>query len=205
MAPTESLRARKKRETARRIDRAALDLFERDGFDATTVDAIAAAADISPRTFFHYFPTKEHVVLADYADRLERVLSELAQQPADGRPWRVVAASFAAVAEDYERERDLLVRRFRIMAGTGSVFARSLQLQAGWEVDLAAVLRERGVDAPTARLLAASAVAAMRAALQDWLLSGAGGRLPDVVQEHFEHLGRGLDQPAEPDGIDVRE
>lgn len=198
MAPKETLRARKKRETARRIDRAALDLFERDGFDATTVEAIAAAADIAPRTFFHYFPTKEHVVLADYADRLARVLSELAEQPPDEPPWRVVAASFAAVAEDYERERDTLVRRFRIMADTGSVFARSLQLQAGWEIDLAAVLRERGVDAPTARLLAAAAVAAMRAALQNWLLSGAKGRLPDVVQEHFDRLGRGLDETAKP-------
>lgn len=196
MAPDDGLRARKKRETARRIVTAALDLFERDGFDATTVDAIAAEADIAPRTFFHYFPTKEDVVLADHAERLGRVLEELRAQPADRPTWGAVAASFQAAAEDFERERDLLARRFRITAGTGSVFARSLQLQAGWEADLADAVAERGVAPPTARLLAAAAVAAMRAAQQDWLLAGARARLPEIVGAHFEHLGRGLDQPG---------
>ncbi|HEU5083398.1 MAG TPA: TetR family transcriptional regulator [Acidimicrobiales bacterium] len=198
MAADEGLRARKKRETARRIESAALDLFERDGFDATTVDAIAAAADIAPRTFFHYFPTKEDVVLADYADRLERVLGQLQDREADEPAWRAVGASFRAVAEDYERERRLIVRRFRIMAETPSVAARSLQLQAGWEQDLAEVVTGRDVPAPTARLLAAAAVAGMRAALEDWLGSGTRARLPDVVQAHFDHLGRGLDQPPSP-------
>lgn len=196
MAPTESLRARKKRETAGRIEAAALALFERDGFERTTVEAIATAADISPRTFFHYFPTKEDVVLADYAARLERVLEALHDQPDDLPTWRAVAASFRAVAEDYERERELLVRRFRIMATTGSVFARSLQLQAGWEDRLAEALAERGADAPgtSTRLLAAAAVAGMRAALHVWLGGGADRPLPEVVLEHFDRLGQGLDR-----------
>lgn len=194
----DGLRARKKRETARRIESVALDLFERHGFDATTVEAIAAAAGIAPRTFFHYFPTKEDVVLADYASRLERVLSELRDRPGDEPAWRAVGASFRAAAEDYEDERDLIVRRFRIMAATGSVAARSLQLQAGWEQGLADLVSARDVPAATARLLAAAAVAAMRSAQQDWLRGGARTRLPDVVQSHFEHLGRGLDHPPTP-------
>lgn len=198
MIGEEGLRARKKRETARRIEAAALELFERDGFEATTVEAVAAAADIAPRTFFHYFPTKEDVVLADYALRLARVLEELHAQPGDRAPWAAVAASFRAVAEDYERERELIVRRFRIMAETGSVAARSLQLQAGWEEQLAEVVAARDVSASTARLLAAAAVAGMRAAVQDWLRAGARARLPDVVQGHFDHLGRGLDQAPTP-------
>lgn len=194
----EGLRTRKKRDTARRIESAALDLFERDGFAATTVDAIAASADIAPRTFFHYFPTKEDVVLADYADRLDRVLGQLRDRPADEPAWRAVAASFRAVAEDYERERRLIERRFRIAAETPSVDGRSLHLQASWEQELADVVAGRDVPAPTARLLAAAAVAAMRAALQDWLRRDTRARLPDVVQAHFDHLGRGLDQPPDP-------
>ncbi len=115
------LRARKKRTTARRIEAVALDLFERDGFGATTVEAIAASADIAPRTFFHYFPTKEDVVLADYEDRLERVTKTLEEQPPEMPPWQALAAAFRAVADDYERTRAEIVRRFRIMAATGSV------------------------------------------------------------------------------------
>ena len=61
-------RDRKKQRTRRTIERVALDLFEENGFDGTTIDQIATAADIAPRTFFHYFPSKEHVVLTDYTE-----------------------------------------------------------------------------------------------------------------------------------------
>ena len=81
------LRERKKRERRQRIEAVAIDRFEANGFDATTIDDIAAAADIAPRTFFAYFPTKEDVVLADYADRLERTTNELARRPPAEPPW----------------------------------------------------------------------------------------------------------------------
>lgn len=197
MASEEGLRERKKRQTAQRIEAAALDLFERDGFEATTVEAIAAAADISPRTFFHYFATKDDVVLADYADRLARVTDVLREQPSGTSPWRALTTSFRAVAADYEHERMTLLRRFRIMASTESVFARSLQLQAGWEDAVTSVLDSHvggaGRQHPT-RLLATSAVAAMRAAMHDWIAGGAADSLPDLVQQYFDHLSDGLDR-----------
>lgn len=198
MSDDEGLRARKKREQSRRIETAALDLFERDGFDATTVDAIAAAADISPRTFFHYFATKDDVVVADYADRLARVTEVLRGQPRATPPWQALTASFRAVATDYEQERPALLRRFRIMASTESVFARSLRLQVGWEDAVAEVLMSRSDAAgerPHARLMAAAAVAAMRAAVHEWVAGGATVALPDLVQDHFARLGDGLDRP----------
>jgi len=192
------LRARKKRATARRIETVALGLFESDGFDATTVEAIASAADIAPRTFFHYFPTKEDVVLADYEDRLVRVVETLEAQPPDVPAWSALAAAFRAVAADYETARDDLIRRFRVMATTGSVFARSLQLQAGWEDAVADVLTrrmEKRPGQPDPRLLAAAGVAAMRSALSRWLSADAAESLPDLVQNCFRALGQGLDQP----------
>lgn len=195
MADPTGLRARKKLDTARRIEDAALELFERDGFDGTTVDAIAAAADISPRTFFHYFATKEDVVLADYSDRLERVIRTLAEQPVSVAPWKALAAAFGAAAADYEAEHDRLVQRFRIMFAAPSVFARSLHLLAGWEDAVAGVLAERMDAAGTdlePRLLAAAGLAAMRAAMQHWLATGASASLPDEVQACFRRLGRGL-------------
>ena len=62
------LRERKKARTRATIQREALRLFQRDGYAATSVEAIAAAAEVSPSTFFRYFPTKEDVVLSDFVD-----------------------------------------------------------------------------------------------------------------------------------------
>ena len=194
----EGLRARKKRQTARRIEDAALALFERHGFEATTVAAIADAADVAPRTFFHYFATKEDVVLADYADRLGQVLDVLRRQPPEISAWQALMASFRTVAVDYERERDALQRRFQVMASTESVVARSLQLQVGWERSVAEVLADRsdtrGGHAQPARLLATSAVAAMRAAVDEWIGEDFRTSLPAIVQDHFARLGDGLDR-----------
>ena len=68
MSTSPGLRERKKARTRATIQREALRLFQRDGYAATSVDAIAAAAEVSPSTFFRYFPTKEDVVLADFVD-----------------------------------------------------------------------------------------------------------------------------------------
>lgn len=194
--PGPGLRERKKTERRRAIEAAALDLFTSHGFDATTTEQIAAAAEVSPRTFFTYFPTKEDVVLADYAQRLERILEELAGRPDDEGPWEALRASLLVVATDYEAERGQLMVRFRIMAECPSVFARNLALQAGWEDALADAIAERmganpGDIAP--RLMAAGALAAMRSSIRHWMLTGHAEPLPSLVGGCFERLGRGFD------------
>lgn len=198
MNGAEGLRERKKRERRRHIEDVAVALFERDGFDATTIEGIAAAADIAPRTYFSYFATKDDAVLADYAERLARILAELGRRPADEPAWAALRASFALVASDYASEADRIRRRFRIMAATPSVYARSLQLQAGWEQALGAHLAARLGAAPhdpEPGLLAAAALAAMRSSLQHWLAGGQVSSLPALVERSFDRLGAGLAAP----------
>jgi AcrR family transcriptional regulator len=73
------LRERKKRRTRRALAEAALSLFAEKGYDQTTVADIAAAADVSTRTFFSYFRTKEDVLFADADERLDLVHDALSQ------------------------------------------------------------------------------------------------------------------------------
>jgi AcrR family transcriptional regulator len=189
------LRERKKLERRRCIEAAAIDLFEANGYDGTTIEDIAAGADIAPRTFFYYFPTKEDVVLADYAARLDQITRELGQRPRQEPPWTALRRAFVIVAADYTSERDELVRRFAIMADNPPVYARSLQLQAGWENTLAEVLTDRaesGTDDVLPRLMASAALACMRSSLQHWLLTGHRAELPDLVQDCFDRLGTGF-------------
>ncbi len=191
------LRARKKLERRRCIETAAIDLFEANGYDRTTIEDIAAKADIAPRTFFYYFPSKEDVVLADYAGRLERITSELEQRPPAEPAWAALRAAFVIVAADYTTRRDELVRRFAIMADNKSVYARSLQLQAAWEGALADALTDRiGTDGDEIlpRLMASAALACMRSSLQHWLATEQRSKLPALIDRCFDRFAMGLDE-----------
>lgn len=201
MPDTPGLRERKKQRTRRAIEVAALRLFEERGFEGTTIDDIAAAAEIAPRTFFHYFPSKEDVVLSDYATRLDRIVAALGETPGGEAPWQGLRAAFLSVAADYEDEREQLLRRFRVISANAPVAARSLHLQAAWEDAVAeAVAGWLDVDVTHTiepRLLAGAALAAMRASLSRWLTDDGRSRLPDHVDSCFSVLGSGLEEVGE--------
>ena len=104
-------------------------------------------------------------------------------------------ACFVEVATDYEAAQDDLARRFTIMANNATVFARSLQLQAGWEDALAEVLNQRANQKSEdleSRLLASAASACMRSSLRHWLLTGHKTALPALIQTCFEQFAHGL-------------
>jgi AcrR family transcriptional regulator len=86
------LRERKKRRTRRTLAQAALRLFTERGYENTTVADIAAAAEVSTRTFFAYFPTREDVVFADTDERIEAMRGALATLPAGTPPGQAIHA-----------------------------------------------------------------------------------------------------------------
>src|SRR5262245_66377598 len=105
------LRERKKARTREALQEAAMERFARQGFDGTTVEEIAEACEVSPRTFFRYFPTKEDVLFADADDRRGTLLGVLAERPAREPPVVALHAAMRALASDYRHARAERVAR----------------------------------------------------------------------------------------------
>jgi AcrR family transcriptional regulator len=91
------LRERKKRQTRSTLAEAALDLFAKQGYDQTTVAEIAAAADVSTRTFFSYFRTKEDVLFADTDERLDLIRAALSGADPDTPTIEVIRSAAAQI------------------------------------------------------------------------------------------------------------
>ena len=96
--PALGLRERKKRRTRATLIDAAVDLCDRQGFDGTTVDQIAAIADVSPRTFTSYFATKDAIATALIDEILATVAGELARQPLDIGQFEALRRAYIAMA-----------------------------------------------------------------------------------------------------------
>jgi AcrR family transcriptional regulator len=111
---TLGLRERKKIRTRQTIRREAIRLIEENGYAATTVEQIAEAAEVSPSTFFRYFPTKESVLLADDLDPL--ILDALAAQPPELSPSQAIRRAYeATIASMSEDQREFENTRWRLM------------------------------------------------------------------------------------------
>lgn len=192
-----NLRERKKERTREALVQAALDLFADRGFDHVTVEEIAAACEVSPRTFFRYFGSKEDVLFADSDSCRRDLLDALDGQAADVSPPRALEAAMRVVAHDYADQRDLLRARHAIVASTPSLRTRTAERQQGWEAEVIEHLRASGRAGETSdldlRLLVATITAALRVAIEIWLAAGANDDLNDLLDSAFRRLHAGLD------------
>ena len=201
-APVEGLRERHRRRTAAELEEAALELFTKKGFDAVTIDDIAAAADVSRRTFFRYFASKEDVILSDHPKRLGELQAALDRRPDDEPALTALRHAILSLAGSFEEQRDHMLRRFQLVTTTPALEARSLCLQRNWETSVTAMLAGRmGVD-PAEDLrpgvVAATTMAAMRVATVNWLAGGGEGDLPGIVAASLDLLDGGLQAAAAP-------
>jgi len=184
------LRERKKRRTREAIEAAALSLFERQGFDRTTVDEIAAEAGVSSRTFFRYFESKENVVLVDPRRRSEITVAAFRDQPPGPVEGRLAAALVAVarwVAEnDYE-----VAARTRVLTGHAALMSRALlHLSMSQDALAGALALSESREEPDLRdrVLAATSISVFVAAAREWRDGGAAVPLPDLVAEGFRSI-----------------
>ncbi len=119
------LRERKKARTRASIREHALRLFREQTYQGTTVEQIAAAAEVSPSTFFRYFPTKEDIVLRDDMDT--RMIEALERQPADLGPLTAVRAALREVFTSYtQADLDLLGETTALTMTVPEIRARAM-------------------------------------------------------------------------------
>lgn len=159
------LRERKKQRTREQIVEAAMRLFAKRGYDATTIADIAAAADIAPRTFFAYFPSKEALVFVNTDENIDALAQALAERPegeyafATLRRW--VDEQFAEGTIDDEAEnlrKDLCRESAELQRVQHAVMARVEELL---RVEVARDLDEPA-DSLRPQLVAAAAAATLR-------------------------------------------
>jgi AcrR family transcriptional regulator len=167
------LRERKKARTRAAIREHAMRLFEAQGYAATTVDQIAAAADVSPSTFFRYFPTKEDTVLADDYDPL--IVAAMRAQPAELNPIETIRRSivevFQSISEaEWKREQ----QRQRLFLAVPELRSRAMQQYVDTIRMLGRIVAERAglpADDFSSRVLAGAVTGAAMAAAPDGMLS----------------------------------
>ena len=176
------LRERKKAKTHQAIQEAALRLFRAQGYEATTVEQIAAAAEVSPSTYFRYFPTKEDVVIHDALDPI--LFASFAEQPAELSPIQALRASMATVfgaltseelALEFERQElivavpELRARMLDDLATTFRGFAEALAARVG-----------RSADDLDVRAFAG---AVLGAGIAVWLSGPEGEQVSDFIKQ----------------------
>lgn len=139
------------------IMRVALDLFVRQGFEATTIDEIAMAAGISRRSFFRYFGTKEDVLLGDLVGRGEVLAAALAARPQEEDAWTALLAALRELRAGRAEDAGTELAIGRMMTRTPSLRARHLEKRLRWQELLVPLVAER-IAAPDAELAAAAIV-----------------------------------------------
>ncbi|MFV2172612.1 TetR/AcrR family transcriptional regulator [Actinomadura sp. LOL_016] len=203
------LRERKKRETRDALSAAAIGLIIERGWSAVTIEDIAAAANVSVRTFRNYFSGKAEAVAARHVDRMRRVANGLRARPADEPLWDAVGA---AVQEQFASPQDHrppdgadaegLRRRadgVRLLLSEPVLAGEMARAHAAGEVELAAAIAERtGTDADRdlyPGLAAAVLGAAVGAAVVHSLRGDPAAPAGPVLREALDRLTAGLPTP----------
>jgi mycofactocin system transcriptional regulator len=173
--------------TVAAIERVALELFARNGFEATTVEDIAAAAGISRRTFFRYFRSKNDVPWGDWPRLLDELDDVLTAAPDDMAIFEVIAAATARVNRLPTDGRRAHRERMELILHTPALQAHSSLRYAEWRAVVARfAARRRGepVDGLGPQLIGHLALAGGQAAYEEWLRDDSSD-LDEVVHRTF--------------------
>lgn len=199
------LRERKKQRTRDALSLATIRLIAERGWQNVRIEDIAAAADVSVRTFRNYFSGKAEAIAARHLDRMRRIARELALRPAGEPLWEAVSAS---VLSQFAPEHDIDGETFRgrghadgirLMLSEPVLHGEIIKATARAQDELAEVIAQRtGTDATREvfpKLMAAAIVAAISVAIEHAVRADPPLPLGRVLRDVLHQLTAGLPVP----------
>ncbi|HEV2739937.1 MAG TPA: helix-turn-helix domain-containing protein [Candidatus Elarobacter sp.] len=187
--PKDSPRQRKRRETFARITETGLRLFLTDGYEATTLDAIAAAAGISRRNFFYYFKSKEEILLAFQSGSSDAFRDALLKQSPRQRPLDAVHNALVKVVSRFASDEFLAIDR--LMRSTETLRTRKSAVYERQEEALFSALCELWHEPrrrAALRLVAMASIGALRLAIEAWHADGGQRPIATYLNKSFAAL-----------------
>lgn len=170
---------------------AAIELFEANGYESTTVEQISALAGVAPRTFFHHFATKDDILFDGYADRLDAATRRFRDSRSTSL-WGALSEASAAVAEAIDAQQEFFLVRARMYARHPGLRATRLRINDDWIDQMTTeVARWLDTDAGTdlrPRLAVSVVNGANRAAIDTWVADDTRGELTAVMSQAIELL-----------------
>ena len=194
------LRERKKAETRRALSSAAVRLARELGPDGVTVEDIAEAAGVSPRTFFNYFSSKDDAILGISPSDPPEMLHDLLARPPDESPLESLRGMALAAASRLESTADEQIARYELTQEHPALAIRRAARFSEVERQLAEeIARRTGLDVdrdPFPSLVVAAAIAALRIAVGMWNETGRATPISTVIGDNFDQLATGFDIDA---------
>ena len=178
-----------------RLEAAAFELFDEQGFDRTTVAEIAQRAGLTQRTFFNHFGDKREVLFALNAQFEQEMLRAIAACADDVAPLDAVVRGLEAADETmFERRRAAALQRHRIVNANPELQERELRKYAALTEAVATALRARGLDPDTAALAAGAGMLVQQAAISRWTRPDESLPLRKLLSEAHQLLRATVNQ-----------
>ncbi|MFT3837406.1 MAG: TetR family transcriptional regulator [Myxococcaceae bacterium] len=171
-----------------RLEEAALKLFEEKGFDAITVEQIAARAGLTERTFFRYFADKKEVLFSGSDELAQFVADSIEAAPAKLSAIEVIGAGLEAILPHFPTDRAKVRARRQLIAGSLELREREISKMTAMATAATGALQKRGVDPLAARLAAEAGITVFKVAYEAFLEDKKRRELVVHVREALEQL-----------------
>lgn len=177
-----------------RLQAAAFELFDEQGFERTTVAEIAKRAGLTQRTFFNHFADKREVLFGLGSEFQQEIVREIAACADTLPPLDAVVRALQAASDTmFEERRDAVTRRHKIIDANPELQERELSKRAALTDAIAAALHARGLDPETALLTAGAGMLVQQTAIQRWTQPAESRPLRELLSDALHSLRTTVD------------